>query len=97
MKNNDFFNYINKFFNTYLKSEISASGTTISNYRDTFKLLFKYINSECDFDLNNFSLKYFTKDFVLSFLQWLEVSPILSFPLSAFCCLPCTSATYTPS
>lgn len=73
-KNNDIFNYISKFFNTYLKSEISASDTTISNYRDTFKILFKYINSECNFNLNDFSLEKFTKDFVLSFLQWLEVN-----------------------
>lgn len=69
---NDIYKYINKFFNTYLSDEINASKTTIINYKDTFRLLFKYINSECNFKLKDFSLDDFTKDFVLSFLQWLE-------------------------
>lgn len=69
---NDIYKYINKFFYTYLVSEITASKDTISNYKDTFKLLFKYIDKECNFNLKDFSLENFTKDFVLSFLQWLE-------------------------
>lgn len=69
---NDIYKYINKFFNTYLVSEITASKDTVSNYKDTFKLLFKYIDKKCDFKLKDFSLEHFTKDFVLSFLQWLE-------------------------
>lgn len=72
MRSKDIFDYINMFFNIYLKSEIGASDDTISSYHDAFKLLFKYIISECDFKLINFSFKYFTKDFVLSFLYWLE-------------------------
>ena len=69
---NDIYKYIDKFFNTYLISEIAASDTTISNYKDTFQILFKYINKECNFKLKDFSLDYFTKDFVLAFLQWIE-------------------------
>ena len=69
---NDIYKYIDKFFNTYLINEINASKITIINYKDTFRLLFKYINSECNFKLKDFSLEYFNKDFVLSFLQWLE-------------------------
>lgn len=72
MMNKDFFEYIDKFFNIYLKSEINASDNTISNYHDAFKLLFQYIKLECNFKLKDFSLKYFSKEFVLSFLQWLE-------------------------
>ena len=34
---NDIYKYIDKFFNTYLISEISASKDTITNYKDTFK------------------------------------------------------------
>ena len=71
---NDIYKYIDKFFNTYLTNEINASKVTILNYKDTFKLLFKYIDSECNFKLKDFSLNYFNKDFVLSFLQWLETS-----------------------
>lgn len=78
--NNDIFNYINKFFNTYLRSEISASDRTITNYHDTFKILFQYIKTECNFKLKDFSLNYFTKDFVLSFLQWLETNRNNSVP-----------------
>lgn len=69
---NDIYKYINKFFNTYLVNEITASKDTISSYKDTFKLLFKYIDKECKFNLKDFSLEDFTKDFILSFLQWLE-------------------------
>ena len=69
---NDIFEYISKFFNTYLIKEINASNKTIANYRDTFKLLFKFICNKCNFKLHDFSLEYFTKDFVLSFLIWLE-------------------------
>ena len=71
---NDIYKYIDKFFNTYLINEINASKVTILNYKDTFKLLFKYIDSECNFKLKDFSFNYFNKDFVLSFLQWLETS-----------------------
>ncbi len=71
---NDIYKYIDKFFNIYLKKEINASETTIINYKDTFKLLFKYIIEKADFKLKNFTLDYFTKDFVLSFLQWIENS-----------------------
>lgn len=69
---NDIYKYIDKFFNTYLVSEITASKDTISNYKDTFKILFKYIDKECNFKLKDFSLNHFTKDFVLAFLQWIE-------------------------
>ena len=58
---NDIYKYIDKFFNTYLINEINASKVTILNYKDTFKLLFKYIDSECNFKLKDFSFNYFNK------------------------------------
>lgn len=69
---NDFFNYIDKYFNIHLVSEIKASNQTIDNYKYTFKLLFKYINDNCSYKVQNFTLEKFEKKFVLDFLSWIE-------------------------
>lgn len=71
MKNNIFY-YIKKYFNTHLINEINASDKTIDNYKYTFKLLFKFINENCSFKIQNFDFDKFNKDFVLNFLSWLE-------------------------
>lgn len=71
MKNN-FFDYVDKYFNIHLVKEIKASNTTINNYKYTFKLLFKYINSQSKHKLQEFDLSNFTKEFVLDFLSWIE-------------------------
>lgn len=70
--NNSFFDYIDKYFNTHLVSEINASDKTINNYKYTFKLLFKFINEKCTFKIQDFELGHYTKEFVLDFLSWLE-------------------------
>ena len=69
---NDFFSYIDKYFNVHLVNEIKASNKTIDNYKYSFKLLFKYINDECSYKIQDFTLNNFTKDFVLNFLSWIE-------------------------
>lgn len=72
MKNN-FFDYIDKYFNIHLLKEIKASKTTINNYKYTFKLLFKYISNNSQYKLQEFNLNNFTKEFVLNFLSWTEI------------------------
>lgn len=72
MKNN-FFDYIDKYFNIHLVKEIKASKTTISNYKYTFKLLFEYISNHSQYKLQEFNLNNFTKEFVLNFLSWTEI------------------------
>lgn len=69
---NDFFDYIDKYFNIHLLSEIKVSDKTIDNYKYTFKLLFKYINDKCPYKIQEFNLNTFTKEFVLNFLSWIE-------------------------
>lgn len=69
---NDIFAYIKKFFNTHLIDEINVSDKTIENYKYTFRLLFKFINENCSFKVQNFDFDKFNKDFVLDFLCWLE-------------------------
>ena len=72
MMNNNIFHYIKKYFNTHLVSEIHASNKTIDNYKFTFKLLFKFINERCSFNVQSFDFDKFNKDFVLDFLSWIE-------------------------
>ena len=72
MMNNNIFYYIKKYFNTHLVSEIHASNKTIDNYKFTFKLLFKFINERCSFNLQSFDFDKFNKDFILDFLSWIE-------------------------
>lgn len=69
---NDFFDYIDKYFNIHLVSEVKASDKTIDNYKYTFKLLFKYINNKCLYKIHEFNLNKFTKELVLDFLTWTE-------------------------
>lgn len=71
---NDFFDYIDKYFNIHLVSEINASNNTIENYKYSFKLLFKFINDECSYKIKDFTLEKFTKEFVLDFLSWVETN-----------------------
>lgn len=73
MKNN-FFDYIDKYFNIHLVTEIKASNKTIDNYKWSFKLLFKYIEDKYSYKLQDFTLDKFTKDFVLDFLSWIETN-----------------------
>ena len=73
MKNN-FFDYIDKYFNIHLVNEIKASNKTIDNYKWSFKLLFKYIEDKYSYKLQDFTLDKFTKDFVLDFLSWIETN-----------------------
>ena len=69
---NDFFSYIDKYFNVHLVNEIEASNKTIDNYKYSFKLLFNYIEDNCSYKIQNFTLDKFTKDFILNFLSWTE-------------------------
>lgn len=73
MKNN-FFDYIDKYFNIHLVNEIKASNKTIDNYKWSFKLLFKYIEDKYSYKIQDFTLDKFTKDFVLDFLSWIETN-----------------------
>ena len=69
---NDFFSYIDKYFNVHLVNEIKASNKTIDNYKYSFKLLFNYIEDKCFYKIQDFTLDRFTKDFILNFLSWTE-------------------------
>lgn len=70
--NNNIFYYIKKYFKIHLVSEIHASNKTIDNYKFTFRLLFKFINERCSFNVQSFDFDKFNKDFVLDFLLWIE-------------------------
>lgn len=74
MKPTDFAYYLSAFFTKYLPGERGLSANTISSYRDTFLLLFRYLRDEKGMRIERLQLKDFHKDLVRDFLDWIENS-----------------------
>jgi site-specific recombinase XerD len=72
MKTTDFSKYITDFFMKYLTHERGSSKNTISSYKDTFILLFTFMENEKHIKLNKLMLSDITQEVVIEFLNWLE-------------------------
>lgn len=74
MKPTDFAYYLSAFFTKFLPGECGSSANTVSSYRDTFLLLFRYLRDEKGVRIERLQLKDFHKDLVRDFLDWIENS-----------------------
>lgn len=76
MKKNvtDFAEYLESYFTDYLAAEQGVSKHTIRSYRDTFVLLIDYMRDNQNFSVNKLSMKDFSRDRIIGFLDWLESS-----------------------
>ena len=73
MKNpNDFASLLSGFLGEYLPAQKNASKRTVRSYRDTFKLLLIYMESERKVKPEKIRMKDLTDRLVLDFLSWLE-------------------------
>jgi len=74
MKPMDFAYYLSAFFTKYLPGECGSSANTVSSYRDTFLLLFRYLRDEKGVRIERLELKDFKKDLIREFLDWIETA-----------------------
>jgi site-specific recombinase XerD len=72
MKPTDFSRHLTDFLTKYLVNERGASSNTILSYKDTFVLLITYAEQQKGIKVSKLSLSSITKEFVLSFLDWLQ-------------------------
>lgn len=72
MKPTDFSKYVTDFFLKYLSNERGASNNTISSYRDTFILLFRFMEEEKHLKLKKLVLTDITRQVIIAFLDWLQ-------------------------
>lgn len=68
----DFAEYLESFFTDYLAAEQGASKHTVRSYRDTFILLIDYMCDVQGISIDKLSMKNFSRDVILSFLNWLQ-------------------------
>lgn len=62
------------YFTNYLTNTVGYSENTIKSYRDTFVLLFSYAEDEHLIKRGKISIELFQKDYIVSFLDWLETN-----------------------
>lgn len=74
MKPTDFAYYLSAFFTKYLPGECGLSPNTVSSYRDTFLLFFRYLRDEGGVRVERLELKDFNKDLIREFLDWIETA-----------------------
>ena len=74
MKQTDFAYYLSKFLSSYLTGTEGLSENTILSYRDTFSLLLNFIAVEKKLNINKITLSDLTKELILDYLDWLEIS-----------------------
>ncbi len=70
----DFAEYLESFFTDYLAAEQGVSKHTVRSYRDTFVLLIDYMSDNQNVSVNKLSMKDFSRDRIIGFLNWLEDS-----------------------
>ncbi len=70
----DFAEYLESFFTDYLAAEQRVSKHTVRSYRDTFVLLIDYMSDIQGIGVNKLSMKDFSRDGILAFLNWLQDS-----------------------
>ena len=62
--------YVQRYFMSYLIKQHNYGPNTISSYRDTFKLLFSFLES-ANADVSNTAIDDITHDKVAEFMAWL--------------------------
>ena len=72
MKPTDFATLLSKYFIRYLPNERGSSPQTIDSYRNAFILYLDYMESVCGIRPEKLSLKDYTRESVLGFLNWIE-------------------------
>ena len=72
MKPTDFAYYLSAFFTKYLPNECGSSPNTVSSYRDTFLLLFRYLRDKKGIRIEKLELQDLQKNLVREFLDWIE-------------------------
>ena len=73
MRELDLAYHITNYFTHYLSIGKNVSVNTIKSYRDTFKLLFIFFQSEKNIAIQKLSLKHLERENILEFLDWLEL------------------------
>ncbi len=77
-KPTDFSYLLSNFLTKFLPSERGLSQNTISSYRDTFVLLLKYCKEVLAVKSEHITMASLNRETVLSFLEWLETSRMVS-------------------
>ena len=72
MKTTDFAQCLASYLTMYLPGQLGLSENTIMAYRDTFKLVLLFAETECRLRPEKITLADFNIDFIAAFLHWLE-------------------------
>jgi site-specific recombinase XerD len=72
MKPTDFATHLTGFLSVYLPRQKNASNNTISSYRDTFKLLLRYCQTQKDIPVEKLNMGMLSHVIITDFLEWLE-------------------------
>lgn len=78
MKTTDFAQCLASYLTMYLPGQLGLSENTIMAYRDTFKLVLLFAETECRLRPEKITLADFNIDFIAAFLHWLEQERSLS-------------------
>lgn len=78
MNSTDFAALITGFLTDYLPLQRCYSKNTILSYRDTFKLLLRYISMEKGINLQSFHVKDFKRELILEFFEWYRKNGVSS-------------------
>lgn len=70
MNSTDFASLVTGFLTDYLPLQRCYSKNTILSYRDTLKLLLRYISMEKGVNLRSFQVKNFNRELIIEFLEW---------------------------
>lgn len=72
MKTTDFAQCLASYLTMYLPGQLGLSENTIMSYRDTFKMVLLFAETEYRLRPEKITLNDFNVDFILAFLRWLE-------------------------
>lgn len=72
MKPTSFAKYLTDFFTLYLSKQKNVSHNTIRSYRDTFKLLLTYCQTDKGISTEKLMLSHLSSEWLIDFLEWLE-------------------------
>jgi integrase/recombinase XerD len=78
MKQTDFARMLARFLSDYLPGQRNLSTNTIKSYRDTFRQILKYYESELNIKPHHLTFKMINAKTIRDFLSWLEKSKDLS-------------------
>jgi len=72
MKDNDFQNLLQNFFLDRMMKQRKLSTCTIQTYKDTFRILLKYMHDECNIKAKDVNMQSLNADTIIGFLNYLE-------------------------